>query len=204
MVAFSNPGAYFNTAKVLPRWIFTAANFTLVDNSAAAVVSSASTFWTDVAIRGAAVDTNWTGGVKKTLLTVNGPAILQAIIGPTSAAADTDIYEVIVDGVTWTSTAITSGVGLRTYIGYTGNQNLFGTTNTTDYLGVPSASAQSTSSGARSVVGTVVYLPGPSIEMIGAPLVYATQSLVVSITHSASLTTTTNQERQAGVIYRVL
>ena len=204
MVAFSNPGAYFNTAKVLPKWLVTAANFTLVDNSATAVVSSAATFWTDIAIRGVAVDTNWTGATKKQLLSVSGPCVLQGIIGPTSAAADTDIYEVIVDGVTWTSTAITSANGVRTYIGYLSNQNFFGTTNTTDYLGVPTASAQSTSSGARTVTGTVVYCPGPSIEMLGAPLVYATTSLVVSITHSASLTTTTNQERQAGVIYRVL
>lgn len=202
MVAFSNPGAYFNTGQMLPRYLATAAQLNLIDATATSVASSAGTFWTDMAIRGAAVDTNWSAGVKKQLYSFTGACVLEGIIGPTSAGADTDTFEIVVDGVTWTSAALTGAAAARTCLAFLVPAAFFGTTVTTNFLATPPVSAQNATTGLRNITGNAAYIVSAAAEVLGIPYIRASQSLTVSITHSANLTTTTNQERQAGVIVR--
>lgn len=203
MVAFPVPGAYFNDPRLLPRWLITSANVSLVDSATTSASLEAAGTWTEIGVRGVAVDTNWTAATKKTLLTVNGPAVLEHIIGPTSAAADTDIFEIVVDGVTWTSPTFTSAAGKRIVLGYLASANFFGTTATSNFLWQASVAAQNSTNGLRTNNNGIL-IPSSSLEMLGTPFIWARNSLVVSITHSANLTTTTNNERQAGVIYRPL
>lgn len=203
MVAIAPQGAYFSNPRILPRYLSTSTRLICSNQGGGGLTAAVAGFWTNIGIVGTAVDSNWTGGVKKQLVTSTSAALIYGIVGPCSAAGDTDTYEIIIDGITYTLPAITSANLLRTYLGSLGNLLPFDGTVTTSYTN-SSLTSTSATSGVQAVqTATNMYIPSPEFQdMFGTPKIWAQRSFTISCTHSASLTTTVNQERQAGVIWR--
>lgn len=197
-----SPGMFFSDPRLLPRWYETTATLLSLFQDATARAGDTSNFFAELAVRGVAVDTNWTGSSKKTLLSSSSPTLLYHVVGPAQGVGETAIYEIVVDGVTYTlPTSPAATAGCRTCLGPLARAALFTTADANMHTMTDAAAA----SGWDKLKNAIGHMPPPMFfSAVGAPCLYASRSLTVSITVSANITGTASQERQAGVAYRVV
>lgn len=191
-------GFNFDTPNLMSRQICASASITIND-STTAFTSATAGFWTAMNERGVAVDSNFTAGVAKQILSVTGAGLVNAIVGPVGALNDVITFTIALDGVTYTI-ATTLSAAQRSILYCAGNAH-------SDFFTVAARPEQdATTAGLTSdkttIDGGQVYLWGWP-NMAGNPLLRFRTSLTVSITHSAGQSGTANQERQSGVMYRV-
>lgn len=198
--ATANLGPHFKDPRLMPRWY---AKYPWLDGGNA---YQSDTFWTKLGQQGVTENTDWTAGSWKTLLSVSGNAGQVAmLIGPSVAAVtDTTTWEITVDGVETTlsmpgDASMVSAA--RAFLGH-GHNGLLYTSN--DVFSSP---------GTAFTGNTVWYDTGgtnmdvfsfPYLLALGTPLLVFEHSLLVRCQLSASQTATTNRERRAGVMYRLL
>lgn len=194
-------GIFYNDPRLMHRWYETAALSLALYQGTTARGAGGANFFTELGVRGVAVDSNWTGGSKKTLLASTSPTLLFHVVGPAQAVGDTAIYEIVVDGITYTLPTTPAAVaGCRSFLG----PLVYPDTFTTSPNNLATLSTIANSSGWGNFAATS-YLPPPyTFATLGMPCLQARSSLTVSITVSAGITATANQERQAGCAYRVV
>lgn len=193
-------GLFYSDPRLMPRWYEVSATFFKIYQGTTSELSTAANFFTELGKRGTAVDTNWTAASKKTLLTSSAPTLLHSIVGPAQAVGDTAVYEIVVDGVTYTfPTTPAATAGCRTVVGTLDPAGKYGTD-----LQVKPMGNTADVSGWGKISSSAYLVPSETFSNSGLPCLYARSSLTVSITVSANITATASQERQAGVSYRVV
>lgn len=175
------------------------ASANITDNeSSAGNAATAAGFFTNIALHGADVDTNWTADTYKTLATISGAGVMVSVITPTLNAAEVATLEVTVDGGTAQTLAITmAGAAERGIVGafFPGSVSASSVT----YRGIRLAGLDS----AKRYVNTdTLALPATHYaKLYGMRTLRFETSLLVRMKTSVSLSTTTNQERRCGVTY---
>jgi hypothetical protein len=162
-----------------------------------------SDFWTELANRGVAVDSNNTGGSYKQIVSLSGRGILYGAMSMAIAnSADTVTWEFTRDGGTAVEVAFAPGtVNYRFFLGYWAHYNMFNA----DY-------AFGNSNGALDATKTVhdlatgnspIIVSGQHLDFLSGKGLAFQSSLLVRLKATTSQTGTANQERQAGVFYRM-
>jgi len=196
-------GVNFTDPGYLGRWLVPAANLTIWDSAGTATVTTAAAFFTEIGNRGVAVDSNWTADTYKTILSSATWTQSHTLIGPTGlAGTPTTTFEITVNGVVYTIPITATTTGQRAVLGIVFQTNIASTSNQF-VLGAASMDA----SKKVSVLGTtnVPYVRNwASIDNYGTPVLDAKISLSVRMKTSENNSTTANQERQCGIVYRTL
>lgn len=198
---FGGGGIYFSHPEQFIPFAVTAGSIGLSSVSAH-VASTAAGFFTLLADTGVNVDSNFSAGVAKQVLSASGKGELFSVLGPTSGGTETTQFIITRDGATYTSPAFSVASGFRAglmccslpYSGTLGG--IFGDTAAGGF--VPGLDAT------KKIVTGRLLLPNMGTpQQQAAPRMGFNTSLVVSILHSANVTGTGSQERQAGVAYRM-
>lgn len=198
MVAFSRGFNFTHPNRLIPR-VVEAANISLI-NGGTNSASTGSQFFTNLNNSGVAVDSNFSAGVAKQVLSASGRGEILGAVGPTAGGAETTQFIFVLDGATYTSPAYTLASGERAVLWFA---SIDGTAFTTAQVGMQVAVLDATKSIQVNASGQA--LPGwGSPITFGSPKLQFDASAVISITHSANVTGTANQERQSGVGYRML
>ena len=200
--------AMHSTPLWMPRYN-SADNKIAIQDGAAANTSRSTTFWTFWNYSGAHVNTAWTAGVSKQIVSVTGPCIFMGAIGPASVgASDTTQIDITVDGRKTTIPAYGPAAATRNIVGpLMMDNNTFGTTGTTNFLHFTEQFAQDTGSGYQRISSShTTHFPSPlNADFFGLSrrFTLCRKSLLVEMTHSVDHSTTTNEEQRAGVRYMV-
>jgi hypothetical protein len=193
-------GINFTDPRQLQRSTALAGNIVIADSALSQPGSTAAGYFTEIALRGFADNTNWTADTYKTLLSVtSGSGLLSHLVGPTAlGSAPTTTFDITVDGGTAYEIAVTATAsGQRAVIGPAVGPALF--TTAAEYLRGPSA--VDTNRMVDVVGGT--YIPAwPAIRLMPIPCLEFKLSLLVRAKSSENNSTTTNQERQSGGQYK--
>ena len=186
---------YYNPERFFP-FVAISSNISTTLITAASGMNSAQGF-TNLAANGVAVDSNFTAGAAKQILSVSGPGEMYGVIGPTAGGAETTQFTVVVDGLTYTSPAFAVTSGDRAGL-------WFALTYGAVYTTASGSSSLMTLDATKTISNTTtIALPlGMTPVSSSTPKLQFDTSLVVSVTHSANVTGTANQERQSGVGYR--
>lgn len=208
MVAIARTGVNFADPREMNRVIGPASGLSVHDGANTGTVSTVAGFHTEIGNRGVADNTNWTATTYKTILSISsGAGYVAGMYGPTGlAGTPTTIFEITVDGVLYTVTLVATTTAQRAYIGAHMpdlNSNA-GATFTS--AGVPSDGADSmdASKTTSRITTSFVQLPTWQIMgLLGTPCLVFRNSLLIRMQTSENNSTTTNNERQSGVIYKV-
>jgi hypothetical protein len=162
--------------------------------------SGEATFWTDFATSGVAVDTNFSAGVAKQILSTSTEGEMLGVLGPTAGGSETTTFTLVWNGTTYTSPAISLASGERAGL-IIGSAYYNSSTGVGSYDGATFGFPSGLNAAKTMLTGTVIL---PSFY---SPFAWHTPklrfvTLAVSITHSANVTGTANNERQSGVLYR--
>lgn len=196
-------GLYIGSPIVMARWYGTNSSLgntiDISDNLGSPTSAGA---WIQYGLRGAVVDTNFTAGISKQILSVVGPALLTHVVGPAvTTLNDTLTFTIVVDGVTFSSTTPGLSASDRSIIGNVHRNSVF----TSDNVMMPIQNAAESGGWRHSATNVNCYVvPAELHALLGTPQLYAKNTLTVSITASANISTTTSNERQCAVCYRAL
>lgn len=174
-----------------------------LSSASAHVASTAAGFFTLLADAGVNVDSNFSAGVAKQILSASGKGELFSVLGPTSGGTETTQFTIVRDGTTYVSPAFAVASGFRAGLmccsnAYSGTiGGMWGDIAAGGF--VPGLDATKT-----IVTGRLILPNMGTPQQQGAPRMTFNSSLVVSITHSANVTGTGSQERQSGLAYRML
>ncbi len=177
--------------------------FEIYDNTTGRFSDEAN-FFTRVGVVGTAVDTNWTANSAKTILSSSNGGFCSAIIGPVQATlGDTCKFRLTLDGVLYPDINYTAGAAAeRPILGAVA----YNGTYTSAGLDSQGYSDLSTDKKWSKIDGATVSPHILSVEnsrALGRALLAWKTSILLEIEISTNLTTTTNQERQAGIVYQL-
>jgi hypothetical protein len=167
-------------------------------NITAGTASTASTFWTNVGINGVAVNTDFSAGVWKNIVSITGSGEMASIIGPTigTNAATLDV-EVTIDNGTPQTITMTwpSATDLRTVVGGfdAGTSMVFYRPG--DSSLVLDSTKRWPQNGNFNIINT------PTLKAYGFPRLRFETALLVRLRSSVNVTGPANQERQSGAVY---
>ena len=198
MVAIARTGVHFKEPwQLLPQEVL-ATNIATYDG-ASADTSATADFWTSVAQRGTALDTDFTANTYKTLLSVSsGKGLVAALVGPTAGGSETTTFEITVDGFL-TEIAVAVSNTHRAFLGKLVQRGIFtGASLFSQDVGAFDAGKTTIQNYAE-----VFYVPNwRTITNLGTPCLRFDSSLLVRVKHSANITGTASKERQCGIIHR--
>lgn len=194
-------GVNFSDPRDFHRALYAAAIFKAADNTATLTASTVAGFFTQCALRGVADDTNSTADTYKTLLSVTGRGLVSCLIGPTGlAGTPLTTFEITVDGVVTTVAITATTTGQRAALGAISNTDTF--TTASEYAQSP-VSVDATKS-VETNASITSLIPGwHGIRALGTPCLQFQVSLLIRMKTSESNSTTTNQERQSAVLYKL-
>lgn len=161
-------------------------------------------FFTYWAYRGVAVDSNNTANTYKTLLNASGRGICYGAITPAVAVnTDTAYLRFTVDGGSAVVLSFVPGtVGYRLFAGFAGFTTWFTTANNLS-ASMADSSFDATKTVLQNAGGSNWEVIDPTLlDMHGIGLAF-TSSLLVETKVTSAQNSTTNQERQSGVLYRM-
>jgi hypothetical protein len=203
----SSGGVHFKDPREMWKLIASSTAVQNLGSSTTASTAAVSGFFTEMAIRGLADDTNWSADIYKTLLSVSsGAGLVSHVVGPTGlAGTPTTTFEITVDGALYTVPVVATTTGQRAVLGPVINELTEGGAFTTakNYaLGTISVSSDKTTD--RLLNTYYANIPGWGfIRTSGTPCLVFRQSLLIRAKSSEANSTTTNQERQSAVQYRL-
>lgn len=170
-----------------------------ISNAGVRVQNTTATFWINLALAGVNVDTNFTASTYKTLLSASpDQGRIASIVGPIALGAGETTTALVTSefGAYEISVALTSGY--RMVLGNISNgAAVFSTSVLVAPLAITSAKNIVT-------VDNTAYLNlgwENSLSDIATPCLQYNTFISVQIKHSANVTSTTNNERQSGVVY---
>lgn len=197
----SPEGFHFRKPNRFNPYCAAAANLFVKDSAGASRSSATTNFHTQMAARGAQVTTDWTGGVKKTLLTVaSGSGLVAACVGPTAGGAESTIWEFVVDGVTSTVTVTGLASGERGCLLPTNYEQADYTTAA--QLSDPKTEALDSDKATFGAVDSDGVYILPWRNMWNVRMLEFQNSLTISATHSASITNST-ATAYCSIMYRL-
>lgn len=199
---FSNSsGINFKSPKRFLPYCAAATALFVKSSAGSSVNSSTTAFHTQMAARGLQDTTDWTGGVKKTLLTVaSGSGLVAACVGPTAGGAQNTIWEFIVDGVTSTVTITGLASGERACLLPLNYEQADYTTAA--QLSDPKTEALDADKATFGAVDSDGVYILPWRNMWNSPMLEFKNSLTISATHSASITNST-ATAYSSIMYRL-
>ena len=157
-------------------------------------------FWTYWNTRGVAVDSNNAADTYKTLVNLSGAGVLYAVVSQAIAnGADTVSVRFTRDGATPVVVTYAPGtLGYRLYLGWV-SPNAIGAA-----LGMSTLDTSTYVTARDALLATTSWkIPDiPQLDLFGRGLKFES-SMLVEVKATNAQNGTTNQERQAGVIYRM-
>lgn len=188
MVAVPVLGSNFKDIWLMTPITAAAANLALVDVGGTTRALNLTTAFTGFAKVGIQDNTDWTANTYKTIFSHTGCGLIYGLIGPTAGGAETQIFEVTVDGVLKTIT-ITNANGERAVLLASGGVNTADfTTATNGQMSLGSLDSASLTTYQDTAYG----IPGPRAnQMLGVPALRYDYSCLIRMKHSASITNST-------------
>lgn len=175
--------------------------------STTATTAGTAGFFTEMAIRGVADDSNWSANTYKTILSVSsGAGLVSHLIGPTGlAGTPTTTFEITIDGTLYTIPVVATTTLQRAVLGALINElTEGGAFNTAKNYALGTKSVSSDKTTDRVITSYFANIPGWGfLRTMGTPCLIFRQSLLIRMKSSEANSTTTNQERQSAVQYRM-
>lgn len=204
VAALGGGSGHYVDARKLMRFIYATGSLGINDQGSVDAATTAA-FWTSVGNFGVALDSNFVADTWKTVANLTGPGLFYGAIGPSASNnADVTSMRFTRDGGTAVTIAMTNtAAGNRACIlaskplrsdSFTAAENAFMLWGT--YASIDSnATRYPFDWGARIV-------PQDVAEGFGARLVEFETSLLVEMKITNAQSTTTDQDRQSGVLWR--
>jgi hypothetical protein len=151
--------------------------------------------------RGARVDTNYTAGVAKQIVSLTGPHLIAGFVGPSHTGSSfTCTMEMIADGVSHSKALTVSADWRAGFIAAGFNKSSIYTT--ADDIHKEIATTGLTDTGTTLNNETIIFMPWQHMITLGIPLLYVDSTFVLNITHSAG--TSDGDDRETAILYRSL